>query len=55
MEKINVFTYLKQFISTRKIYFLIYALIVPVLPIVRNFVIPEITGNVYANIKNINK
>jgi ABC-type bacteriocin/lantibiotic exporter with double-glycine peptidase domain len=51
--EINVFTYLKHFISTRKIYFLIYVCIIPVLPIVRNFVIPEITGNIYANIKNI--
>ena len=53
--EINVFTYLKEFISKRKLYFLIYVCIIPVLPIVRNFIIPEITGNIYANVKNINK
>ena len=54
-NEINVFNYLFEFIGERKIYFFIYFILIPILPIVRNFAVPEITGKIYSNINNIKK
>ena len=53
--EINVLSYLKEFIGQRKFYFFIYFILIPVLPIVRNFIIPELTGSIYSNMSNIKK
>ena len=54
-NEINVFNYLFEFIGQRKMYFFIYFILLPILPITRNFAVPEITGKIYSNVNNIKK
>jgi len=49
---INLFDYILEFIGNSKLYYTFYLLLIPIVPIMRNFVIPELLGNFYADIKN---
>lgn len=53
-NEINIITYLIDFISSSKPYYIIYILLIPILPLFRNFIIPEILGDFYDNLKNKN-
>ena len=53
-KTVNLFTYLIEYIMKRKFYFTIYLLLIPVLPIIRNFVIPEILGDFYNSLEDKN-
>lgn len=55
MDKdINIIKYLIEFVSKSKVYYIIYLLLIPILPLFRNFIIPEILGDFYDNLKNKN-
>ena len=53
-KTVNLFTYLIEYVMKRKLYFAIYLLLIPVLPIIRNFVIPEILGDFYNSLGDKN-
>jgi len=52
---INLFDYILEFIGNSKLYYTFYLLLIPIVPIFRNFIIPELLGIFYADIKNKSK
>lgn len=54
-EKINTMNYIYEYLYINKIYYIFYALIICLLPIFRNFIIPELLGDFYDGIDNKNK
>ena len=47
-----MYNYLFDFISQSKLYYILYLLLLPILPLARNFIIPELLGDFYNNLHN---
>lgn len=54
-EKINTMNYIYEYLYINKIYYIFYALIICLLPIFRNFIIPELLGDFYDSVDDKNK
>ena len=49
-SQINIFSYLKEFIIEDKFFFIFYLLLLPINPLLRSYIIPEFTGQLYSNL-----
>lgn len=54
-QNVNILRYLLDFTGKSKLYYFIYLSLIPILPIIRNFILPEILGDFYNNFKLKNK
>lgn len=50
--KVNLLTYLWEFVNQSKLYYIFYLLLIPIVPLIQNFILPLIIGNFYDSIKN---
>ena len=49
---VNIFIYLWEYLNKSKLYYIFYLLLIPIVPLIQNFILPIIVGNFYDSIKN---
>lgn len=52
---INLFSYILEYLGNSKLYYTFYLLLIPIIPVMRNFVIPELLGIFYDKVKQKQK
>jgi len=53
--KVNILNYLWEFVNQSKLYYIFYLLLIPIVPLINNFILPLIIGEFYDSIKNRTK